>query len=268
MGLETGKWTKAINSISDKLNESKIANNKYFNHKDAMFIGTTAAGAAIGYGASGGDKDQTINGGIFGAAGGLLHRQGFEGLAKGASRALRTIGKVSDDVTKVEGGIIDNATGNMHLLPLGLNHIASMNTSKEGMLYGAGMLGFGALTGAIGGWAGGEAGMGTTATGGAIEGAALGIFVPAMMAKTALGGGGASRQISNVAIGKVAAISGMLAGGYEGFQGEDGGFSKALLKGALYGKLGQSVGMLGMERYGKGVSGKIAESKFGRMMGG
>lgn len=252
-------FTRVLNPIKD---------NKYFNAKDAMFVGTTAAGAAAGYGLSGGSTDQTINGGIFGAAGGLLHRQGFEGFAKGTSRALRTLGNVSDDIEKVRGGIIDNATGKKHLLPFGIHHLADLKTSKEGMLLGAGLAIGGAASGALGGWAGGEAGMGTTATGGMIEGAALGIFLPAMIAKTALGGGGASRQVSNAAVGKAAAITGMLAGGYEGFQGEDGGFSKALLKGALWGKLGQSAGMLGMERYGKGISGKLAESKFGKLLGG
>lgn len=88
-----------------------------------------------------------------------------------------------------------------------------------------------------------------------------------MLAKTALSGGGAARQASNAVIGKATAVAGMFIGGYDGFEGEDGSFSKAMLRGALYGKLGQSAGMLGMERYGKGFYSKVGDSKFGRIMG-
>lgn len=256
--LKQSLFTRVLNPIKD---------NKYFNIKDASFLTITAAGAGAGYALSDGNKEQSINGGIFGAAGGLLYRQGFEGFAKGSSKAFRNFGKISDNVKKIKGGIIDNETGISHILPLGLNNIADMKTSKDAMLYGVGMAGVGGITGAIGGWAGDKSGMGTTATGGAIEGAALGIFLPAMLAKTALSGGGTARQVSNVAVGKATAVAGMFLGGYDGFEGEDGSFSKAILKGALYGKLGQSVGMLGMERYGKGISSKIADSKFGRILG-
>lgn len=117
-------------------------------------------------------------------------------------------------------------------MPLGLNNIADMKTSKDAMIYGVGMTGVGAITGAIGGWAGERSGIETTATGGAIEGAALGIFLPAMLAKTSLSGGGAARQASNAVIGKATAVAGMFIGGYDGFEGEDGSFGKALLRGA------------------------------------
>lgn len=256
--LKQSLFTRVLNPIKD---------NKYFNSKDASFLAMTAAGAGAGYALSDGNKEQSINGGIFGAAGGLLYRQGFEGFAKGSSKAFRNFGKVSDNITKVKGGIIDNETGISHILPFGLNNIADMKTSKEAMLYGVGMTGVGAITGAIGGWAGERAGLGTTVTGGLIEGAALGIFLPAMLSKTALNGGGVARQAGNAAIGKATAVAGMFIGGYDGFEGEDGSFSKAMLRGALYGKLGQSAGMLGMERYGKGFYDKIADGKLGRIMG-
>lgn len=221
-------FTRVLNPIKD---------NKYFNAKDAMFVGTTAAGVAAGYGLSDGNTDHAVNGGIFGATAGLLHRQGgFKGFTAG--------------INKVAGyGIVPEST-------------------KAGVIGIGGLLALGGLGGAISGWAGEKAGIGTTPTGGAIEGSALGTFVMAMATKTAHGGGGMTRQVGNAVVGKVLGVGGALAGGYEGFEGEDGGFGKAVLKGALWMKLGTSAGMLGMERYGKGISGKLAESKFGKMLGG
>lgn len=232
--LKQSFFTRVINPIKD---------NKYFNARDAMFVGTTAAGAAAGYGLSDGSMDHTINGGIFGAAGGLIHRQGLSGFAKGISKGVSSMSPI-------------------------LGEIFKMDSAKDGAVLGAAMLGIGGVSGALSGWAGGLAGAGTTATGGLVEGAALGILIPAMMAKTALSGGGTARQASNLVVGKVAGIAGAVAGGYEGFQGEDGGFTKALVKGAVWGKLATSASMLGMERYGKGFSGKIANSKIGKKLSG
>ena len=79
MGLETGAFTKALNSISDTLNNSKIANNKYFNWKDAGFVGSVGLGAGAGYVASDGNFEQTVNGGIFGVTAGALARHGMSG---------------------------------------------------------------------------------------------------------------------------------------------------------------------------------------------
>ena len=77
-----------------------------------------------------------------------------------------------------------------------------------------------------------------------------------------------ARQVSNLAVGKVAGIAGTIAGGYEGFQEKDGGFTKALVKGAVWGKLATSASMLGMERYGKGFSERIANSNIGKKLVG
>lgn len=245
-------FTRVLNPIKD---------NKYFNAKDAMFVGTTAAGAAAGYGLSDGSMDHTINGGIFGAAGGLIHRQGLSGFAKGVSKGIRSVGGVEGEFDSLTNHVIDT-------MPLGMGKMFKMDSAKDGAIFGAAMIGVGGAVGALGGWAGGQAGAGTTATGGLVEGAALGILAPAIMAKTALSGGGMARQISNLAVGKVAGIAGAVAGGYEGFQGEDGGFTKALVKGAVWGKLATSASMLGMERYGKGFSEKIANSSIGKRLAG
>ena len=245
-------FTRVLNPIKD---------NKYFNASDAMFVGTTAAGAAAGYGLSDGSMDHTINGGIFGAAGGLIHRQGLSGFAKGASKGIRSIGGVEGEFDSFTNHVIDS-------MPLGMGKMFKMDSAKDGAVFGAGMIGFGGALGALGGWAGGQAGAGTTATGGLVEGAALGILASAIMAKTALSGGGRARHVSNLAVGKVAGVAGAAAGGYEGFQGEDGGFTKALIKGAVWGKLATSAGMLGMERYGKGFSEKIANSSIGKRLAG
>lgn len=245
-------FTKVLNPIKD---------NKYFNAKDAMFVGTTAAGAAAGYSLSGGSTDHAVNGGIFGAAAGLIHRQGLSGFAKGVSKGVRSIGGIDGELDSFTNHIVNT-------MPLGIGKIFSMNSARDGAIFGAAMIGGGAALGALGGWAGGQAGAGTTATGGLVEGAALGILAPAIVAKTALSGGGMTRQISNLAVGKVAGIAGAVAGGYEGFQGEDGGFTKALVKGAVWGKLATSASMLGMERYGKGFSEKIANSSIGKRLAG
>ena len=226
-----------------------------------MFVGTTAAGAAAGYGLSDGSMDHTINGGIFGAAGGLIHRQGLSGFAKGFSKGIRSIGGAEGELNSFSNYIIS-------LMPLGMDKVFRMDSAKDGAVFGAAAIGVGGALGALGGWASGQAGVGTTATGGLVEGAAIGILTSAIIAKTALNGGGMARQASNLAVGKVTGIAGAVAGGYEGFQGEDGGFTKALVKGAVWGKLATSASMLGMERYGKGFSEKIANSKIEKRLAG
>ena len=251
-------FTRVINPIKD---------NKYFNAKDAMFVGTTAAGAAAGYGLSDGSMDHTINGGIIGAGGALLARQGFQKFSHGSSKVLT--GAFTSIVKKKDPGITSEEIARyIDEMPKFASAIFNMNSTKEGATFAAYGVGAGAISGALGGWIGDKSGAGTTATGGMIEGAALGLLVPAIMAKTALSGGGMTRQVSNLAVGKVAGIAGAVAGGYEGFQGEDGGFTKALVKGAVWGKLATSASMLGMERYGKGFSEKIANSKIEKRLAG
>lgn len=98
-------------------------------HTDGYF-------AAAGYGLSDGSMDHTINGGIFGAAGGLIHRQGLSGFAKGFSKGIRSIGGVEGELDSFSNYVID-------LMPLGMDKMFRMDSAKDGAVFGAAAIGVG-----------------------------------------------------------------------------------------------------------------------------
>jgi hypothetical protein len=239
MGLETGAFTKALNSISDTLNNSKIANNKYFNWKDAGFVGSVGLGAGAGYVASDGNFEQTVNGGIFGVTAGALARHGMSGYSKGLEKLM-----VNSNASNLEMSLAQKFT-----------------TGKMGTAKTLGLLGtVGAVGGGIGGALGETTGAGTTATGGAIEGGALAMMAGSLASIVGHRGGGVNRLLGGGGVGLAAGIAGAAYGGYEGLEAEDGGFQKMLIKGAVYGKLAKTASMLGMERYGSTALNKIPKS--------
>ena len=234
--LKQSIFTKVINPVVDKLNSSKIANNKYFNWKDAGFVGSVGLGAGAGYAASNGNFEQTVNGGIFGVTAGALARYGMQGYSGGLEKLM-----INSGASKFERSLVGK-------------HIeGKMGTAKVLGALGVGGAAFGAIGGAIGN----TTGAGTTATGGAIEGGALGMMAASVASIVGNRGGGVKRLIGSGGVGMAASIAGAAYGGYEGLEGEDGGFQKMLIKGAVYGKLAKTAAMLGSERYANKTIDKI-----------
>lgn len=244
-----GMFTKPL----EKIKHSGLVDNKYFNAKDALFLGAVGAGAGAGYFASDGDFEQTVNGGIFGVTGGVLARYGAK--------------KYRNGIKNFTKNMVNEANDNQANRDIAMSMYSSIGNSKLmkgdyaalGTIVG-GSMAVGGLSGALSGAIGNATGAGTTATGGAIEGAAIlsaGASIASLIGNR---GGGLIRfgagGLGAVAIGTGAAI----AGGYEGLTAEDGGIQKAIIKGAVYGKLAKTATMLGTERYGSSFITKKAAS--------
>ena len=237
--LKQSFFTRVLNPVAEKLNSNKIANNKYFNWKDAGFVGSVGLGAGAGYAASDGNFEQAVNGGIFGVTVGALARHGLSGYAEGLEKML-----VNSNAGRLEMSLAEKYV-----------------KGKTGTAKTLGVLGVGgAVFGAIGGALGNTTGAGTTATGGAIEGGALAMMAGSMASIVGHRGGGVNRLVGSGGAGMVASIAGAAYGGYEGLEGEDGGFQKMLIKGAVYGKIAKTAAVLGTERYGSILTNKIPKS--------
>ena len=233
MGLETGKWTKAMNSIADKLNGNKIANNKYFNWKDAGVASAGVVGALGANYTSGEDIGSAANGLISGLGVGIMARYGMNGSLnsrfEGAynrflrSNAGRGLGLEEKEFSK------------------------NFKTSNTAIIGGAMLAStaFGALGGAVNHLIDKD----ITAKSGAYEGASIGALT--LGALSVAGGryGGGTRLLASGAIGLSGAIVGGAYGAYEGGHGEEGGIWKGVTKAAVFAKVGKSLAMLGSERY-------------------
>lgn len=240
MGLETGKWTKAINSISDKLNESKIANNKYFNYKDASVVGFATAGAAAGYYA-GGDEGSLSNGLISGLGIGTMARYGMAG-------------KLNKSFEGSYNSLAESGLGKFYGLEGGKEFGKTWKTNSATII--AGGVAAMTATGALGGAINHKIDDTMTAKGGAIEGASIAAMTLGLAAVSGSRYGGASRIAAVGIPGMVGMGAGLAYGAYEGGSGENGGAWKSTMKGLVYAKIGKSLAMYGSERY---ASGKITE---------
>jgi hypothetical protein len=241
MGMGTGRWTKAINSISEKLNSSKIANNKYFNYKDAGVIGIAGASAVAAYYGSGGDEPSVANGLITGLGVGVMARYAVSG-------------RLGKSLESSYNAFSDSNMGRMLNLEGGKEFGKTWKTNTTAIVGGsiAGMTAIGALGGAVNH----EIDDTITAKSGAIEGASIAAMTLGLAAVSGSRYGGAARIAAAGVPGMVGAGVGLAYGAYEGGHGDDGGVWKATVRGIAFAKIGKSLAMYGSERY---MPGKLTE---------
>ena len=272
MEVKLNKFTQSIMDLKSSLDGNSVLNNKYFNYKDAAFTGVVGAGGLTGYALGSGDKkgDMAINGAMFGVGIAAMGRYGAKragyeaqlGMTKSGLSAFYSFGSLFNremkESMKDKAAFIEkiNSAGNAMVNP------EASNTTLKGLGVFAGITAMSALSGGIGGAASAAAGMDTSFTGGAIEGAALTSLLYGVSAISSVKAGRENIPgiLKGIGVGKVAGLAGGIYGGYDEWKKKDSTLADVMLKGAVYSKVAMSIPMLGMERYGGMVSGALKRS--------